>query len=158
MDLDRFIDYHLERQCADQWRPFLASFAAVLGSQIPREDLRGLMREIGVGMAQGWAVPQCDSLQELETRLNEVWERLHWGWVELRELEDYVRVRHFSSPLITAFGPEAVQWAPALLEGVYGWIFETLGAGEEFAVTQHGEVSPRGEAIEFRLQSRTETD
>jgi hypothetical protein len=142
------LDYLLDRQISFQWRGFLSALAEEFDTQIGQAELRQLMARVGRRFAASHVLPTCHTTPELANAINAVWNQSDWGFVELSDEPDALRIVHFCAPLL-AFGPNALTWTPAFLEGVYqGWLSE-LGA-DGLAVMQSGDFDESA-SVEFRL-------
>jgi hypothetical protein len=75
-----------------------------------------------------------ETLDDLTARINSHWDRMHWGWVSLNELDDAIGIDHHACPLAEAFGDASLPWSVGLLEGFYQTVFEALGAGDTMKV------------------------
>ncbi|MDR5735643.1 cellulose biosynthesis protein BcsD [Caballeronia sp. LZ025] len=144
-------DYLLDRQISRQWRGLLSSLADEFEAQIGGAELRQLMHRVGNRFADASPLPPCASTADLADALNAVWREADWGFVELSDARDHLRIVHYCAPL-RAFGESALAWTPAFLEGAYQHWLSALGA-EGLAVRQHGGIGETGgdAAIEFRL-------
>lgn len=144
------LKYLLQQQCSGQWKGYLVALAAEFSEQLSVEDLRTLGRRIGARFAATTPLPDCRTLSEFEAGANVLWRERSWGYIELKEDADGLRVIHYCSPLPIAFGNEALAWSPAFLEGVYASWFAASGAGELLKLTQISDCDHLG-TIEFRL-------
>ncbi|MFT4069185.1 cellulose biosynthesis protein BcsD [Paraburkholderia sp.] len=142
------LDYLLERQISPQWRGMLSALANEFEAQIGRDELRQLMHRVGSRFAAAHPLPACASTAELGQALNLCWRAMDWGYVELADEAESLRIVHYCAPL-PAFGESALAWTPAFLEGVYQTWLSALGA-QGLSVAQ---TSAFGEdsALEFRL-------
>jgi len=143
------IAYFSARQCASQWQVFLLSTALELEDRLPIAERRHFMRSVGRRFGRALPLPDCAKLGDISRAMNEIWTRLDWGWVEISDETDHLRLRHYCAPLEAAFGRPAQDWAPAVLEGVYQQWFEQLGAGSRLQVTQVSGFDAMG--VELRL-------
>lgn len=143
-------NYVQQRQCAKQWQPFLAALASEFSAQLPEAELRILMQRIGAQYATRSPLPECDTLEALEQALNQCWSEQDWGWVELSEQTDHLRIAHHLSPLHAAFGEQSADWSPAFLEGAYQAWLQQLGMGDTLSITQSSALDALG-SVEFRL-------
>ncbi|MFZ6678241.1 cellulose biosynthesis protein BcsD [Undibacterium sp. Tian12W] len=150
------IRYYEEQQCSVQWRSFLGAFSAEFASKGEPGDLRAFMHQLGRTMAAGFHVDDGSSLQALEACMNKVWSEMNWGWVELVEEADALVVAHHASPLKVAFGEQALEWSPALLEGVYAQWFDGLGMDKSLRLTQRAGVFEDGQLFVFDLKKQSE--
>jgi len=114
-------------------------------------ERRQLMHALGERMAAKLGHSNVTTLSELEISINKLWSQMRWGYVSLAEREDSIGLTHFCSPLRHAFGAEAMQWAPALLQGVYARWFSAFGAGNDLQLRQVGSACGTDDAIEFKL-------
>ncbi|MDR5739338.1 MULTISPECIES: cellulose biosynthesis protein BcsD [unclassified Caballeronia] len=145
------LDYLLDRQISRQWRGLLSALADEFETQIGGAELRQLMHRVGSRFADASPLPPCASTAELADALNAVWREADWGFVELSDARDHLRLVHYCAPL-RAFGDSALAWTPAYLEGAYQHWLSTMGA-DGLALRQHGDIGQTGDgaAIEFRL-------
>ncbi|NPT37519.1 cellulose biosynthesis protein BcsD [Paraburkholderia xenovorans] len=142
------LDYLLERQISPQWRGMLTALASEFEAQIGRDELRQLMHRVGSRFAAAHPLPACESTAELARTLNLYWHDMDWGYVELADEAESLRIVHYCAPL-QAFGGTALAWTPAFLEGVYQTWLSALGA-QGLSVAQTSGYS-EDTAIEFRL-------
>jgi hypothetical protein len=142
------LDYLLQRQISPQWRGLLTALAEEFEAQIGQGELRQLMYRVGCRFAAAHPLPPCASTADLADALNARWQEADWGYVELVDEADYLRISHSCAPL-QAFGSAALAWTPAFLEGVYQTWLSALGA-EGLSVAQASEFDEYA-TIEFRL-------
>ncbi|MFZ6744048.1 cellulose biosynthesis protein BcsD [Undibacterium sp. JH2W] len=150
------IRYYEEHQCSIQWRSFLGAFSTEFASKGDVKDLRAFMHQLGRTMAAGFNVTDGSSLQALEACMNRVWSDMNWGWVELVEEADSLVVAHHAAPLKVAFGDKALDWTPALLEGIYAQWFEGLGMDKTLRLIQREGVFDEGQLFVFDLKKQSE--
>lgn len=129
-------DYHLRYRCSPQWRPFLGALAQELSSRIEPDQARALMRRLGTSMARNAPLPAVELLPDLEDAMNGVWSGMNWGWVELSDTDDALRIIHHCAPIEAAFGAGSRHWSPAVLEGAYEQWLRAAGAGDRLRVQQ----------------------
>lgn len=127
-------DYHLRHRCSSQWRPFLAALAQELSTRIEADQARALMRRIGTSIARSAPLPALELLPDLESAMNAVWSGMDWGWVELNDTSDALRIVHHCAPIEAAFGTSSRHWSPAVLEGAYEQWLRAAGAGDRLRV------------------------
>lgn len=135
-DAGENLRYFTRQQCAAQWQAFLAAFASELGQQIPANELRILMGRFGKFMAQSLPMPSGTTLDDLEASINTIWFNINWGWVKLNEKDDGLYIEHHAAPLQAAFGAEALEWSPAILEAIYAHWLSTISASSSLQLTQ----------------------
>lgn len=150
-DIETGLEYHAAQQCSRQWNVFLQALAAEFQGKIEEAELRALMRRIGDAMAKSLALAPGDSLQELESAINTVWYGMDWGWVRLKEMQNYLCIEHHAAPLRKAFGEAAFAWTPAVLEGMYSHWFSVLGADSSLRLRQFGLPVNVEQPLEFRF-------
>lgn len=148
--------YYEQQQCSIQWKAFLSAFSTEFSSKGEMKDLRAFMHQLGRTMAAGFVVADGSSLQALEDCMNAVWMQLNWGWVQLTEEADSLMVAHHASPLKIAFGVEALEWSPALLEGAYAHWFEGLGMDKSLKLSQRGMPLEDGQLFIYELKKQVE--
>jgi hypothetical protein len=141
-------DYLLQRQISPQWRGLLTALAEEFEAQIGQDELRQLMYRVGCRFAAASPLPPCNSSADLADALNARWQEAEWGYVQLSDEPEYLRIAHSCAPLL-AFGATALNWTPAFLEGVYQTWLSALGA-EGLSVAQASEFDEHA-TIEFRL-------
>lgn len=129
-------EYHLRSRCSPQWRPFLGALSQELNSRIEAEQARALMRRLGASMARSAPLPALELLPDLEAAMNSVWSAMNWGWVELNDTGEALRIVHHCAPLEAAFGAGSRAWSPAVLEGAYEQWLRAAGAGDRLRVQQ----------------------
>lgn len=142
------LDYLLQRQISPQWRGMLSALASEFEAQIGHDELRQLMHRVGSRFAAAHPLPECASTAELEQALNLYWHEMDWGYVELADEAEALRIVHYCAPL-QAFGDAALAWTPAFLEGVYQTWMCALGA-QGLSVAQTSAFGADS-ALEFRL-------
>jgi hypothetical protein len=142
------LDYLLDRQISSQWRGVLVALAEEFDTQIGRDELRQLMQRVGRRFAAAHPLPPCATTPELGAALNAIWNDVDWGFVEVGDEPDYLRIVHCCPPVL-AFGANALPWSPAFLEGAYQEWLSALGA-QGLSVVQAGEFDESA-AVEFRL-------
>ncbi|MGF6603219.1 hypothetical protein P3T23_007973 [Paraburkholderia sp. GAS448] len=142
------VDYLLDRQIAPQWRGVLTALAAEFETQLGPEELRQLMHRVGSRFALAHELPPCESTSELSDALNAWWRETDWGFVELSDEAEYLRIVHYCAPL-QAFGNDALSWTPAFLQGVYQTWLAALGA-QGLSVEQASGFTDDA-TVEFRL-------
>ncbi|KVW61214.1 cellulose biosynthesis protein BcsD [Burkholderia ubonensis] len=151
--MTHLVNYLLERQLSPQWHAVLSALAGEFEAELSPEDLRQLMYRVGVRFAQAHPLSACASTGELADVLNARWRAIEWGFVELIDHGDELHIKHCCAPLL-AFGPRALKWTPALLEGVYQAWFDAQGA-QGLVLEQVGDFDANA-TVEFRLAQRSD--
>lgn len=151
MSGDKLQNYFRGQQVSLQWLPVLRAMATELSAQNDTKALRHLFFKIGERFAQDTSdlFEGVQSLGELEERLNDFWTRINWGWVDLKDVKDFIEISHQAAPLSEAFGDDANEWSVGLLEGFYQSVFGLLGASE--TMTVRADVGP-SEAMDVQLR------
>ncbi|MBU9296685.1 cellulose synthase [Burkholderia multivorans] len=146
------LEHLLECQVSPQWRGFLKALADELTDQLDRDELRQLMARIGARFAAAHPLPSCESTRDLATALNARWREAQWGYTELADEHDFIRITHYAAPL-RALGNDNLAWSPAFLQGAYQCWFDSVGAVGLHVVQQ---ASPENDAkIELRIARAT---
>ena len=135
-DTNAALEYFAAHQCPEQWKGFLNATAAELASHFGPDDLRRVMHGIGSRFAAEIELPDSNTVPAMEAAMSTVWQKLNWGWVELSEEAGSLHLVHHCSPLLAAFGADALTWTPAFLEGAYQQWFIQLGASDVLRVRQ----------------------
>ncbi|WP_341668308.1 cellulose biosynthesis protein BcsD [Alcaligenes sp. SDU_A2] len=143
--------YLSAKNCSNQWAFFLQALGKELNEAMPAQDVRVLMRQIGLRAGAEMPLSDCNTVKDIQAAANRYWSEFNWGWVELTEQSSSLELRHFCAPLLQAFGAQAQSWSPAFLEGVYQQWLSSLGAGQALQVRQQSELDPEHSFIDFRL-------
>ena len=148
---DKLQNYFRSQQVSLQWLPVLRAMASELSAQSDGKVLRHLFFQIGERFAADTSdlFEGAQSLTQLEEQLNDFWSRINWGWVELKEVKDYIEICHHASPLSEALGDDAHEWSVGLLEGFYQSVFSVLGASE--TMTVRGEMASGAMDVQLRF-------
>jgi hypothetical protein len=134
----RYTAYLESQRRAAQWTVFLRAVAQALQSRLDVDELRQTMRAAGMQAAQELALPECETLADIEAAANRHWSQMGWGCVALSEQPDCLRISHAYAPFAEAFGAEPPDWLGSFLEGVYQQWFLLLGAGNALLVRFEG--------------------
>jgi hypothetical protein len=124
--------YLARRAVSPQWRPFLRALMGVVREHLPEESRALLLRALGEGMAREMPLPPCETLAELEARMNEALAAAEWGYVEIAfdEAAPALLIRHAAAPLVSVAGDPEGAWVGTLLEGLHqSWLDAQPGAG-----------------------------
>ncbi|HEX4872566.1 MAG TPA: cellulose biosynthesis protein BcsD [Nevskiaceae bacterium] len=143
---------YYQRQAVDpQWQSFLLALAEELQGQMSAAENRAFFYVIGGRIARSRPLPSGQSLQDLEQAANQRLAELSWGWMQVRDLETSLEFVHACAPLRDAFGERALDWTPALLEGLYAEWVKQLGAGSALQLHQVGKPEGLCDTLRFRL-------
>ena len=121
--------YAQRLQCRRQWRGFLAALSQEFAQALPAQDLSLLMARVGTRFAVEHPLIASDTVDALQSAMNQVWDGMDWGLVEIVPSAGGMEVHHRFSPLAAAFGPTEADWAVGFLLGVYQQWFDAAGAG-----------------------------
>lgn len=92
------ISYLSGRQCATQWKIFLLSTAQELAEKFSAAELRTFMRRVGGRFGRELPVPACATLDDIQLAMSQIWTRLDWGWVQITDETDHLRLQHYCAP------------------------------------------------------------
>ncbi|KWI58577.1 cellulose biosynthesis protein BcsD [Burkholderia cenocepacia] len=121
------LEHLLERQVSPQWRGFLEALAGEFVDQLDHDELRQLMTRVGARFAAAHPLPSCESTRDLAMALNARWREAQWGYAELSDERDFLRITHYAAPL-RALGSGNLAWSTAFLQGAYQCWFDSVGA------------------------------
>lgn len=144
------VDYLLEQQCSRQWKGYLTSLADEFNAQLSESDLRTLNQRVGARFAASTPLPACRTLADIQAAVNQVWRDNGWGYVDMQQEEQGLRVVHYCAPLKAAFGEKSLAWSPAFLEGAYQVWFAASGAAANLKLRQASDCDSTG-TVEYRL-------
>ena len=123
--------YFARRGVSVQWRAFLRALVETLDDHLDAEGRASLMRAIGGRMADAAPLPHCDTLAEMEGRINDALAAAEWGYAELLVDTSARRliVRHHAAPALAAGAHSDGAWIAPVLEGLYArWFAAQPGA------------------------------
>lgn len=148
------IDYKVKRQTSRHWRTLLAATASEIASGESKAELRSMMVRIGFKFASQTTMPEGETLDDYEKFMCTVWEDMDWGWVELKDSGDNLRITHHCSTNGRlnngSFNDASEAWVPSFLEGVYQQWLSRMGAGEKLRVKKSSDTDEFG-SIEYCL-------
>ena len=124
--------YYAQKQCSAQWRVFLLAISSEIFNHASDGDAKLFFREVGGEMARRMPLPQAKSLVELQELMNDQFDRMDWGQVELSDAGEGIDICHYAAPSSIAEDAREV-WSRSLsytLEGLYGHWFQAQGAAE----------------------------
>ena len=156
MASDRLANYLKSQQVPVQWLSVLRAIAAELGANADSAQLHPLFVQVGVRFAQDAqdVLHGVNTLDGLNSALNEFWGGVQWGWVELLETPAGIEIAHHAAPLAQAFGDESLPWSSGLLQGFYQSIFASLDSSGSMEVSSMGQ-SEDGLEIHFLFGLKT---
>jgi hypothetical protein len=126
--------YLARRGVSPQWRSFMRALVETLDGHLDAEGRASLMRAVGSRMADASPLPHCDTLSELEGRINDALSAAEWGYAELA-IDTGARrliVTHHAAPAVAAGDDADGRWIAPVLEGLYGtWLAAQPGAAPD---------------------------
>ncbi len=138
--------YLARRGVSNQWRAFLRALVETLDQHLDAEGRASLMRAVGGRMADIIALPHCDTLAEMEARINDALAAAEWGYVELAvdTGSRHLLVTHHAAPALAAGTDADGRWVGAVLEGLYGaWFAAQPGSDAKLKPVVTGYVPGR---------------
>ena len=91
---------------------------------------------------------RCDSLEELEADINSVLEGIDWGWMRIREINNFIEITHGAYPLVPQ-NEQRRSWMVPILEGLYaGWL-GNQGGEASFSARLAGQSAAHGAVLVF---------
>ena len=156
MQMPKKIDYRIPRQSSRYWRSLLTSMATEFLAQSQIGNSRELMFKIGERFATNSPLPDCKTVEDLKAAMNSVWQDMDWGWVDVEEYGNGLRIMHHQatngSLTNVVFGEDTKSWAPATLEGVYNKWFSAVSKGTALKVRQSLDTDEFG-SVEYMLSA-----
>ena len=76
----RSLAYYRDQQCVPQWRDFLSILVGELGQLSGHDESLEFFRHLGHRLAERLPLSEQDTLEGLETAINERLRRMNWGW------------------------------------------------------------------------------
>ena len=134
------LEYLLRERISTQWNAFLQAFSAEMQSQLTPQEYRQLLHSMGQRMAESLPIGQRDTIEELETAINERFKDMQWGYAKLIDSGTSLNIEHHFSPLSVALGLDT-ETAGGLLEGIYEHWFRALGAEAELGIKQLPDIA-----------------
>lgn len=129
------MEFLLGERIAAQWVDFLLSFSAEMQSQLPANEYRELLRNMGMRFGERIDVGTQDTVEALEVSINKQLSRLQWGYCKLADNGTLLTIEHHLSPLPQALGIDA-DVCGGFLEGMYEQWFRSAGAEDDLSVKQ----------------------
>lgn len=126
--------YLARRGVSAQWRGFMRALVETLDGHLDADGRASLMRAVGRHMADSTPLPHCDSLVEMEGRINDALAAAEWGYVELSVDTGTRRliVAHHAAPAVAAGDDADGRWIAPVLEGLYEtWFSSQPGASAD---------------------------
>lgn len=114
-----------------QWDFLLRSLVLEASVALGPEQARGLLVKAGMRAGQEIALPECDSLAQMEAAANRCWRRLGLGVVSFIERSDCLEIVHEGIPSDERASESGLA---DFLAGLYQQWFVSLGAGERLQV------------------------
>lgn len=153
--LESSLKYFSGQQVSTQWQGFLKALSDELRQQMPAEEIESLMYVLGRRMANDIRPDVGGTLEQMQAAINDVWAAMNWGWVNVKDVQTSLEIVHCCAPFRAAFGDDALQWAGALLEGIYSLWFEEIGAGDDLVLRQIDMEAGSVDSYRYRLAHRS---
>lgn len=116
---------------AGYWASFTRGLVETLDAHLDAEGRASLLRAVGSRMADAMPLAHCDTLAQLEARVNEALATAGFGRCEmaLDVAAHRLVVTHHDVPTAAAGEDAEGHWVTAVLEGLYStWLAEQPGA------------------------------
>ena len=126
-DVQTSLNYYAQRNCSVQWRAFLSEMIGEFYDQVDAEFAANFLHRVGTRMAQAVPVPPAGSLEEVEAALNRILDQMDWGWAEIRDAGNHIRIVHGAYPIVPMYQNAPEGWLVPVLEGAYTEWFRGLG-------------------------------
>ena len=121
------LHYYARQQCSRQWVHFMAAMFAEFEERVDPAEADQFLEALGLKMARLLPLRRCDTLEELEDDINSVLEGIDWGWMRIREINNFIEITHGAYPLVPQ-DENRRAWLVPILEGLYGgWLTEQGG-------------------------------
>ena len=130
-DVQANLNYYAQRNCSEQWRVFLSELVSEFYDQVDGDLAESFFRRVGARLAQALPLPPCNSLEEVAAGLNRILDQIDWGWVEVEEAGNHIRIAHGAYPIVPMYQNAPEAWLLPVLEGAYTEWFRGLGGPGE---------------------------
>ena len=122
------LQYYARQQCSRQWVHFMAAMFSEFEERVDPAEADQFLEALGLKMSRLLPLRHCTSLEELEEDINSVLEGIDWGWMRIREVDNFLEITHGAYPLIPQDENNLRSWLVPVLEGLYGgWLGEQGG-------------------------------
>lgn len=147
---DQDLAYLANRAFDPQWRLFLDCLSGELFENFAAEEACGFFRHIGIRMASQFQPAPTTTLGDLEQALNQLWQGIGWGRVQLAANDHGLVLVHRAFP--GSHAPVGQWWRQAfaaVLEGLYTmWL---QGQGGDQAMRAVHQEDGATDALVFRF-------
>ena len=143
----RSLAYYRDQQFVPQWRDFLSILVGELGQLSGHDESLEFFRHLGHRLAERLPLAEQDTLEGLETAINERLRRMNWGWCLFSAQQNMITILHGAWPELDK--RPGCPWPLAmasLLEGLYERWLRGQGGGE---VSVKMLTAASGEPMEF---------
>ena len=130
-DVQATLNYYAQRNCAQQWRAFLSEMVSEFYDQVDGELALNFFQRVGARLAQALPLGPCSSLEEVAAGINRILDQIDWGWVEIQETGNHIRISHGAYPIVPMYQNAPEAWLLPVLEGAYTEWFRSLGGQPE---------------------------
>jgi len=148
-DVQANLSYFAEHSCSEQWRVFVSEMVGEFYDQVDRELAASFLTRVGTRMAQSMPLPECASLEDVETAINAILARIRWGWIRLEEAGRHIKVTHGAYPVVPMYQSAPEAWLVPFLEGVFTEWLNSLGGNTDFRALSTSTPANVWEPIEF---------
>lgn len=143
------LHYYARQQCSRQWVHFMAAMFAEFEERVDPAEADQFLEALGQKMARLLLLRKCASLEELEDDINSVLEGIDWGWMRLREVDNFIEITHGAYPLVPQ-DEDRRAWLVPILEGLYGGWLAEQGGDPGFTARLVGTPKGSGTPLTFR--------
>ena len=137
-DVQASLNYYAQRNCAMQWRVFLSELVSEFYDQVDGDVAESFLQRVGGRMAQALPLPPCNSLEEAAAALNRILDDIDWGWADIEEVGNHIRIVHGAYPVVPMYQNAPEAWVIPVLEGAYTSWFRSLGGPGELRARATG--------------------
>lgn len=143
------LHYYARQQCSRQWVHFMAAMFAEFEERVDPAEADQFLEALGRKMARLLPLRQCADLDELEEDINNVLESIDWGWMRLREANNFIEITHGAYPPVPQDGNRR-PWLAPILEGLYGGWLGGQGGDASFTARLSRQANGHGAPLMFR--------
>jgi hypothetical protein len=127
----------------------MAAMFAEFEERVDPAEANQFLEALGRKMARLLPLRRCTNLAELEDDANSVLEGIDWGWMRLRETDNFIEISHGAYPLVPQ-DENRRSWLVPILEGLYGGWLGEQGGEPSFTARLFGRLQGNGALLTFR--------
>ena len=143
------LHYYARQQCSRQWVHFMAAMFSEFEERVDPAEADQFLEALGLKMARLLPLRHCTSLEDLEEDINSVLEGIDWGWMRIREVDNFIEITHGAYPLVPQ-DENRRSWLVPVLEGLYGGWLGDQGGDPSFTARLTGPSRGNGALLTFR--------